>query len=146
MATNELVIAAEAEHPLTTYLKANKAARDLLKAEIRRLEEEATDGATAAIRNSAILNGPELVSELGHFDDEHDLFLLKVFTLGSNNGPADNVVSETVALNNALAAAIIKANHAKLMLGILKSYLDGAIAVFNGTVLPAAGGEAAAGG
>ena len=146
MATNGTAGEAEAEHPLTTYLKANKAARDLLKAEIRRLEEEATDGATAAIRNFAIQNGPKLVSELGHFDDEHDLFLLKVFTLGAHNGPADSVVSETVKLNNKLAAATIEANHATLMLGILKSYLDGAIAVFNGTVLPAAGGEAAAGG
>jgi len=125
-----------ANHPLTAYLTQQKEARDKLVTEIQRLERQAAEGATAGERSDAVRDGPLLVSKLAQFEDAHNRFLFRVFTLTSGSGPADDVVAETKALNEALANAIVKSNHGALMLRAVTSYLKGAIAVFNGKVDP----------
>jgi len=120
------------EHPLETYLKSQRKAREQVAAQVRRLEDLAANGQSASVRNQASIDGIAVNGELAHMDAEHTAFLLRVFTQTAASGPATQVVLDTVQLNQDLAKEIVSKNRPKVILNIITSYLNGAIAVFNG--------------
>jgi hypothetical protein len=129
-----------AVHPLQEYVESHQAARDQLLAEANVQTVLSEKGPDAAIRAQAGLDATELVAKVGQIDAEHTAFLVKVFTETAASGPAQQVVDETIQLNKKLAETVAKANRAAAMLRIVTSYLQGAIAVFNGKVAPSGGG------
>lgn len=129
-----------AVHPLQEYVESHQAARDQLLAEANVQTVLAEKGPDAATRAQAGLDATELVAKVGQIDAEHTAFLVKVFTETAASGPAQQVVDETIQLNKKLAETVAKANRAAAMLRIVTSYLQGAIAVFNGKVAPSGGG------
>lgn len=125
------------EHPLAKYAAAFNASRERLVAERdRQLRLGDDDGLSQMERNEARAKAAELTSEIGHLDAANTAFLVGVFA--GMIAPNEQVVAETVRMNERLAAVVVDANRPAAMLRIVTGFLNGAISVAKGQVDAAA--------
>ena len=126
-------------HPLAAFLRSYQAARDQLLREQIEQEGVMEDGNSTPLEVTQASNAVlDLESAISKLDEARTLFLVKVFT--GEVAPSQQLVDDTVKLNQDLAKETVKANLPGVYVRIVTDYLAGAAQVISGNVPPADAG------